>query len=128
MAVIMIILVGGSGYLGQAFAGALKKRSEPFLSVSRAQVDYTRYDLLVDFLSRARCSFLINAAGYTGKPNVDACETARAETLQGNTLLPLTLAHAELARLAWTHRVEKSRNNDRQASLSRVSHRQELIH
>jgi dTDP-4-dehydrorhamnose reductase len=82
----MIVLVGGSGYLGQAFAGALKKRSEPFLSVSRAQVDYTRYDLLVDFLSRTRCSFLINAAGYTGKPNVDACETARAETLQGNTL------------------------------------------
>jgi dTDP-4-dehydrorhamnose reductase len=100
----MIILVGGSGYLGQAFTGALKKRSEPFLSVSRAEVDYTRYDLLVDFLSRTRCSFLINAAGYTGKPNVDACETARAETLQGNTLLPLTLAHACAAvGIPWGH-------------------------
>ena len=46
----------------------------------------------------------INAAGYTGKPNVDACETARADTLQGNTLLPQTIAQAcAAAGIPWGH-------------------------
>ena len=31
---------------------------------------------------------LINAAGYTGKPNVDACELAKADCLDGNAVLP----------------------------------------
>ena len=34
----------------------------------------------------------VNCAGYTGKPNVDACELDRAGTLLGNTLLPQTIA------------------------------------
>ena len=47
---------------------------------------------------------MINAAGYTGKPNVDACETARAETLVGNTLLPQTIAQAcAAAGIPWGH-------------------------
>ena len=37
-------------------------------------------------------------------PNVDACETARAETLAGNTLLPVTIAHAcAAAGVPWGH-------------------------
>ena len=51
-----------------------------------------------------RPEFVINAAGYTGKPNVDACEIARADTLQGNTLLPLTIAEAcAAAGIPWGH-------------------------
>ena len=50
--------------------------------------------LLREYLRRNRPELVINAAGYTGKPNVDACEAARAETLLGNTLLPQTIAHA----------------------------------
>jgi dTDP-4-dehydrorhamnose reductase len=45
---------------------------------------------------------VINAAGYTGKPNVDACEAARSETLLGNTILPITVAHAcEALGICW---------------------------
>src|SRR5207244_6710664 len=82
---------------GQAYAQALKNRNWPFLSLSRKQVDYSRFDLLLRCLRETKASFVINAAGYTGKPNVDACETARADTLQGNTLLPLTIAQACVA-------------------------------
>lgn len=100
----MIILLGASGYLGQAFAGELQKRNQPFKPLSRAQLDYSRFDVLLRFLRDAKPAFLINAAGYTGKPNVDACETAKADTLQGNTLLPLTIAHAcEAAGIPWGH-------------------------
>jgi dTDP-4-dehydrorhamnose reductase len=46
----------------------------------------------------------VNAAGYTGKPNVDACEIAKADTLQGNTLFPAMLAHAcAAAGVPWGH-------------------------
>lgn len=100
----MIILIGGSGFIGQAFVAELQKRNQPFKSVSRAQIDYTRFDVLLRFLRDTKPAFLINAAGYTGKPNVDACEVARADTLQGNSLLPQTIAHAcAAAGVPWGH-------------------------
>jgi dTDP-4-dehydrorhamnose reductase len=59
---------------------------------------------LREFLATTRPEFLINTAGYTGKPNVDACEIARAETLRGNTLLPQTVAQAcEVTKTPWAH-------------------------
>lgn len=90
----MIVLLGASGYVGSAFRQALEARSEPYLALSRQTFDYTDFDILVRLLHDRRPSFLINAAGYTGKPNVDACETARAETIAGNVLLPATISHA----------------------------------
>ena len=100
----MILLLGGSGYLGQAFAAELARRGQKFLSLARRQVDYTRFDTLRNFLGETKPAFLINAAGYTGKPNVDACESAPADTLQGNVLLPVTIAHAcAVTNTPWGH-------------------------
>jgi dTDP-4-dehydrorhamnose reductase len=100
----MILLLGASGYFGQAFAAELTRRGRPFAALSRREADYTRFDVLLGLLEKTGATFVINAAGFTGKPNVDACETARADTLQGNTLFPLTLAHACLvAKIPWGH-------------------------
>jgi len=55
-------------------------------------VDYTRPNELLRYLREAKPEFLVNCAGYTGKPNVDACETAKADTLTGNALLPQSIA------------------------------------
>lgn len=100
----MIILLGASGYIGQAFVNELQKRKQSFKTLSRAQVDYTRFDVLLRFLRETKPIFLINAAGYTGKPNVDACEIAKADTLQGNTLLAQTVAQAcDAAGIPWGH-------------------------
>ena len=90
----MILLLGASGYIGQAFARELQRRQRPFQPLSRKEVDYTRFDVLLRYLQQHKPEFLVNAAGYTGKPNVDACETAKADTLVGNALLPQTIAHA----------------------------------
>jgi dTDP-4-dehydrorhamnose reductase len=99
-----VILLGATGYIGQAFARELQKRGHPMTSLSRKELDYTRFDALLGFLRDSKPGFLINAAGYTGKPNVDACETARADTLAGNTLLPQTIAHAcAAAGIPWGH-------------------------
>jgi dTDP-4-dehydrorhamnose reductase len=100
----MILLLGASGYMGTAFANELQRRKKDFVSVSRAQMDYTRFDLLLEFLKSKKPEFLVNAAGYTGKPNVDACENAKADTLAGNTLLPQTIAQAcAAAGVPWGH-------------------------
>jgi len=100
----MILLIGASGYIGEAFTRELTRRKTNFVSLSRKQVDYTRFGPLVDFLKTRKPAFVINAAGYTGKPNVDACELHKADTLQGNTLFPQTVANACLASaIPWGH-------------------------
>jgi UDP-glucose 4,6-dehydratase len=100
----MILLLGASGYIGQAFANELRNRKADFLPLARKQTDYTRFDVLLEFLKSKKPAFVINAAGYTGKPNVDACELDKAGTLAGNTLFPQTIAHACAAvGVPWGH-------------------------
>src|ERR1041385_7430264 len=100
----MILLIGATGYIGEAFARVLRERKQDFLAVSRKQLDYTKFDLMLKFLREKKPAFLINSAGFTGKPNVDACEDAKADTLAGNTLFPEMLAHACLVeKIPWGH-------------------------
>ena len=100
----MILLLGGTGYIGEAFARELERRQLPFQNLSRREVDYAKFDSLFAFLKAHRPEFVINCAGYTGKPNVDACELARADTLAGNTVLPLTIASAcSAVEIPWGH-------------------------
>ena len=100
----MIVVLGASGYIGEAFVHELRRRGEPFLPVSRVQIDYTQLEPLLAFLRETKPDFLINAAGYTGRPNVDACETAKAETLAGCVLLPTVVAHAcDVVGIPWGH-------------------------
>ena len=100
----MILLLGSTGYIGKAFADELARRGKKFTPLSRKQIDYTRFDALLKFLREQKPSFVVNAAGYTGKPNVDACELDKTGTLQGNTLFPQTVAHVCLAAsIPWGH-------------------------
>jgi len=36
-------------------------------------------------------TFIVNATGYTGVPNVDACEKEKQQTINGNVIFPLQL-------------------------------------
>jgi dTDP-4-dehydrorhamnose reductase len=100
----MILLLGASGYIGEAFAREMQSRRKEFISLARTQVDYTKFAALLDLLRAKKPEFVINCAGYTGKPNVDACELDKAGTLLGNALLPQTIAHACLAAgIPWGH-------------------------
>ena len=90
----MTFLLGASGYIGQAFASELSFRKIPFTSISRRQIDYTNFRALRAALQQEKPEFVINAAGFTGKPNVDACENQRGETVAGNVSLAQTVAQA----------------------------------
>ena len=100
----MVILLGATGYVGRAYARYLSAENIAFAGVSRCDVDYERMEVLADFLKAVRAEFVINAAGYTGKPNVDACEQHRAQCLQGNAVLPGVVREAcALVRVPWGH-------------------------
>jgi dTDP-4-dehydrorhamnose reductase len=100
----MIVILGGSGYVGQAYQRLFSRREIPYLNLRRAEVDYTDGDTLRRFLVERRPEFLINAAGYTGKPNVDACELHKSECLFGNAVLPgIVRAACEAAGVPWGH-------------------------
>jgi len=90
----MIYLLGGSGYVGHAYQALLARKGIPFRNLRRADVNYADRATLTDLLRREKPEFLINAAGYTGKPNVDACELHKSECLDGNAVLPGTIALA----------------------------------
>ncbi len=100
----MIYLLGGSGYVGQAYQALLTRKGIPFRNLRRADVDYTNSATLLAALRADRPEFLINAAGYTGKPNVDACELHKHECLFGNAVLPGIVADAcAAAGVPWGH-------------------------
>lgn len=100
----MIYLLGGSGYVGQAYQALLSRKGIPFRNLRRADVDYSSSDVLRAALLRDKPEFLINAAGYTGKPNVDACELHKTECLFGNAVLPGIIAKAcSEAGVPWGH-------------------------
>src|SRR3954465_7586367 len=90
----MIYLLGGSGYVGHAYQALLTQKHIPFRNLRRAELDYTNVDVLRRALKADKPAFLINAAGYTGKPNVDACELHKDECLLGNAVLPGIVARA----------------------------------
>ncbi len=100
----MILLLGSTGYVGHCFETYFKTRGLPVVTVSRAREDYTEPRVLKQLLKEHRPDFLINAAGFAGRPTVDACEQARAETLTANTVFPLRLAEAcAEASIPWGH-------------------------
>lgn len=100
----MIVVLGGRGYVGQAIQSELQRRGLAFEVFSRARLDYTQPHLLSAALRALPVRFLINAAGYTGRPNVDACERAKAECLAGNAVLPGVVADVcSDLKLLWGH-------------------------
>jgi dTDP-4-dehydrorhamnose reductase len=99
-----IWILGASGYVGGAYQRLLESRGIPFRALPRQDLDYYNVSTLTAALREARPAFLVNCAGYTGKPNVDACELHKTECLQGNAVLPGILRQAcEATGTPWGH-------------------------
>ena len=98
-----ILLLGASGYMGSKFKAYLAKGNFQTLFPSRAKVNYCNFDVLRTYIrENGGIDFLINAAGFTGQPNVEQCEIRREETIQGNLLLPQMISNlAALEDFRW---------------------------
>ncbi len=100
----MIVILGGTGFVGTAFQKFLNDSGQPCAVVSRRELNYYDRDILTEFLTSQSVAFLVNAAGYTGRPNVDACELHKTECLNGNAVLPGIIRDAcEHAGVPWGH-------------------------
>jgi len=100
----MITLLAAKGYVGQKMANTLEHNQISFTSPSRVGSDYYDAKRLRNCLESNQSRFLISCAGFTGKPNVDACESAKYECLQGNAVLPGILREVcEDLKITWGH-------------------------
>jgi len=100
----MIILLGKTGFIGSQILESLNQAGLDSSGISREEMDYYNHSELRNLLRAVNASFLINAAGFTGKPNVDACEMAKYECLQGNAVLPGIIREVcEDLKIPWGH-------------------------
>lgn len=84
------ILVLGKGFVGTH----LYNLPEHFnvTTLTKAEHRYDQPDELLNILRNLKPDFLINACGYTGSPNVDACEDDKQKCWELNVNLPVTVA------------------------------------
>jgi 3,5-epimerase/4-reductase len=79
-----VLILGGRGYLGQAFGGLYPWADTPNTDIADpAQVR--------EVLRKYRPDVVINCAGRCGSPNIDWCEDHKLETIRSNLLGPLVL-------------------------------------
>lgn len=85
------VLILGKGFLGQRIFRRLKlsPNVNPYI-FAKSELDYTQIHNLNN-QEFPHPDIIINASGYTGKPNVDACELNKEECWDLNTRVPLDL-------------------------------------
>ncbi len=99
-----VVLFGGRGYVGSAFKEALSKRGVDYFAPESAMVNLLHVQSVEAILEAMKPSFVINCAGFTGKPNVDACEEQRHETTAGNVNAVFNLSQiCEKLKIPWGH-------------------------
>lgn len=82
------ILIGATGYVGTEFSAQIERSGYQLSWISRSDCDLYSRDALAQRVESSNADALINCAGYTGKPNVDACELDKANCVAGNVVLP----------------------------------------
>lgn len=87
------VAIFGGGYVGSNLFKEVQKsyKLESFL-IDRKKLDYTSEKDLRSFFEACEPNYVVNCVGFTGRPNVDACEVNRESTYQLNVQLPILLA------------------------------------
>lgn len=88
----MIILFGSNGYIGAEFKKQITELKLPvFYWPNSHRTTFQDLEKWYDEAGYPLIGAVINAAGYTGKPNVDVCELNKADTIHGNIIFPQIL-------------------------------------
>jgi dTDP-4-dehydrorhamnose reductase len=74
--------------VGSAYRRFLAGRGIDHEVADRAKHNYLQLGGLRELIKEVQPEFVLNSAGYTGKPNVDACEIHKVECLEGNAVFP----------------------------------------
>lgn len=87
----MRILILGKGYIGNYLAKHSTNTNHEVLHYSKAELEYSNEQTFSNFLKENNPDWIINTSGYTGKPNVDACEKDAWNCYHYNVTVPLIL-------------------------------------
>ena len=87
-----IAILGSSGYLGSAYLRFKAPAGILLVPTPQKSVDYHDPLILREFIRSEQFKGVINCAGYTGKPNVDACEYSKERCFKMIVELPQTIA------------------------------------
>lgn len=87
-----IALLGANGFIGKNFVNFLKEKNHQVTALSRKECDFLNEEKLFKILKTINPTYIINCAGYTGKPNVDACESNKELCWLQNYTLPKKLS------------------------------------
>jgi dTDP-4-dehydrorhamnose reductase len=97
-----LAILGASGYVGTALRKHCDTQGFSYVALGRSHT--ANPEVLQKALVECKADYLINCAGYTGKPNVDACELHKTECLEGNGVLPGIVRQAcERVEIPWGH-------------------------
>ncbi len=100
----MILLLGASGYVGTTFQSYLIHKGVDFKTLSLTNPARPTRAVLREAIKELKPEFLINCAGYTGKPNVDASEQQKLICIEANLTLPGIISEAcAEAGIPWGH-------------------------
>jgi len=86
------ILILGKGFVGNSLYNYLENFNSAVTFVNKEALDYTNESVLNNFLNYKKFDFLVNCSGYTGLPNVDACESDKENCYKYNVVVPTILA------------------------------------
>jgi len=82
----------GSGFIGSSLSEYLATKNIDVTTLHRTYFDYTDPQQLEYKLKALGSAVLINCVGYTGSPNVDACEFDKENCYFYNVTMPLRIA------------------------------------
>ena len=90
------ILILGKGYIGSQLDFFLRRKNLQVISYRKSELDYTNPLILQKLLLDHKDTFevIINCSGYTGSPNVDACELNKKDCWYWNVIVPHNIALA----------------------------------
>lgn len=86
-----VYVIGANGYLGSHFVEYFQTQGH---EVFTDRIDIRDYSAVLETLENVRPDVVINAAGKTGTPNVDWCESHKDETTLVNVSGALNVASA----------------------------------
>lgn len=84
------LILGANGYLGNQTQHILQKLGYTTIN---SNIRLNNYNELKNTIIQSQCNYVICAAGISGKPTIEWCETHKEETFQTNVLDIMHLVH-----------------------------------
>jgi dTDP-4-dehydrorhamnose reductase len=92
----MHIVILGKGFIGNNLSHFFAQNNIAYKAYSQKELNYTNQKEFRTFLEKENGSIrcIVNCSGYTGNPNVDACEVNKETCYNYNVIYPLNVVTA----------------------------------